>query len=48
MTMPFSASWRVMYAVIGAIVVCAPTVHAQGSNGPEAVAPFRIQVPEAC
>ena len=47
MTMPFSRSWRVMYTVIGAGVLSAAVVHAQGSNGSDAVTPFRIQIPDS-
>ena len=47
MTMPSTGSWRVMYAVVAVIVVCVSVAHAQGSNGSDAVVPFRIQIPDS-
>ena len=47
MTMPFTRSWRVMYAVVAAMVVCVSVAHAQSSNGSDAVVPFRIQIPDS-
>jgi epoxide hydrolase len=47
MTMPFTGSWRVMYAVIATMVACVSVAHAQRSNGSDAVVPFRIQVPDS-
>lgn len=47
MTMPFTGSWRVMYAVVVAIGVCVFVAHGQSPNGSDAVVPFRIQVPDS-
>ena len=47
MTIPFTGSWRVMNAVFVAIVLYASVAHAQGSSGPDAVVPFRIQIPDS-
>jgi len=47
MTMPFTGSWRVMYAVVAATAIGVSVAHAQSSNGSSTVVPFRIQVPES-
>jgi epoxide hydrolase len=47
MTMPFTGSWRVMSAIVAAIVIGVSVAHAQSSNGSGAVVPFRIQVPDS-
>jgi hypothetical protein len=45
--MPFTGWWRVMNAVCVAVMLGVSVAHAQGSNGPDAVVPFRIQIPDS-
>src|SRR5687767_6857996 len=45
--MPLTSFWRVMYAVVVAVLVCGSIAEGQRSGGLEAVVPFRIQIPDS-